>query len=134
MGVFKFVKKVQDINKNPKKPMIEDSKEVGVSVIALIKEFIAGDVFFRETVRKQYLLVLLLFVLSLAYINNKFLYEKELRRVERLRNEVVDLKYKSLTLSKELKLAGRRTMVIEALDDMGVDLFEASEPIIVIED
>lgn len=114
--------------------MIEDSKEVGVSVIALIKEFIAGDVFFRETVRKQYLLVLLLFVLSLAYINNKFLYEKELRRVERLRNEVVDLKYKSLTLSKELKLAGRRTMVIEALDDMGVDLFEASEPIIVIED
>lgn len=134
MGVFKFVKKVQDINKKPQKPMIEDSKEVGVSVIALIKEFIAGDVFFRETVRKQYLLVLLLFVLSLAYINNKFLYEKELRRVERLRNEVVDLKYKSLTLSKELKLAGRRTMVIEALDDMGVDLFEASEPIIVIED
>lgn len=134
MGVFKFVKKVQDINKKPPKPMIEDSKEVGVSVIALIKEFIAGDVFFRETVRKQYLLVLLLFVLSLAYINNKFLYEKELRRVERLRNEVVDLKYKSLTLSKELKLAGRRTMVIEALDDMGVDLFEASEPIIVIED
>ena len=78
--------------------------------------------------------MLLIFVLSLVYINNRFLYERELREVAKLRNEVVDLRYRSLTISKEVKQAGRRTMIIEALKAHGSDLEEATKPIIIIED
>jgi hypothetical protein len=47
---------------------------------------------------------------------------------------VVDLRYRSLTISKEVKQAGRRTMIIEALKAHGSDLEETAKPIVVIED
>lgn len=130
MNLFKFKQKQE---KEQSKPTIIDSNDDKSSVITLVKEFIAGDVFLKETVQKQYLYVLLLFVLSLVYINNRFLYERELREVAKLRNEVVDLRYRSLTISKEVKQAGRRTMIIEALKSHGSDLEEATKPIIIIE-
>ena len=131
MNLFKFNKNKQSL---PERPTIVDLGDEKVSVVTLIKDVIAGDVFLKEAVQKQFLYVGLLFLLSLIYVNNRFLYEKELREVERLRNEVVDLRYRSLTLSKDMKLAGRRTMIIETLDAMGVDLEESAKPIVIIED
>lgn len=131
MNLFKFKQKQE---KEQTKPTIIDSNDDKSSVITLVREFIAGDVFLKETVQKQYLYVLLLFVLSLVYINNRFLYERELREVAKLRNEVVDLRYRSLTISKEVKQAGRRAMIIEALKSHGSDLEEATKPIVIIED
>ena len=131
MNLFKFNK-----NKQARlvKPKIVDTGEMKVSVVTLIKDIIAGDVFLREVVQKQFLYLVLLFLLSLIYMNNRFLYEKELREVERLRNEVKDLRYRSLTLSKDMKQAGRRAMIIETLDVMGVDLVETTKPIVIIEE
>ena len=131
MNLFKFKKNKQS---EPEMPTIVDSGEEKISVVTLIKDIVAGDVFLKEAVQKQFLFVGLLFLLSLIYVNNRFLYEKELREVERLRNEVKDLRYRSLTLSKNMKLAGRRTMIIETLDVMGVDLEESAKPIVVIEE
>ena len=131
MNLSKFKKSQQG---EPVKPTIVDTGEVKVSVVTLIKDIIAGDVFLREVVQKQFLYLVLLFLLSLIYVNNRFLYEKELREVERLRNEVKDLRYRSLTLSKDTKLAGRRAMIIETLGVMGVDLVETTKPIVIIEE
>ena len=131
MNLFKFKNSQQS---GFKKPAIVDLGDDNMSVVTLIKDFIAGDVFLKETVQKQFLYVGLLFLLSLIYVNNRFLYEKELREVQKLRQEVVDLRYRSLTLSKDVKLAGRRAMIIEKLDAMGVDLEESAKPIVIIED
>ncbi len=131
MNLFKFKKNKQS---EPEMPTIVDSGEEKISVVTLIKDIVAGDVFLKEAVQKQFLFVGLLFLLSLVYVNNRFLYEKELREVEKLRKEVVDLRYRSLTLSKNMKLAGRRTMIIETLDAMGVDLEESAKPIVIIEE
>ena len=130
MNLFKFRQKRE---KEQSKPTIIDSNDDKSSVITLVREFIAGDVFLKEAVQKQFLYVLLLVVLSLVYINNRFLYERQLREIASLRNEVVDLRYRSLTISKEVKQAGRRTMIIEALKSHGSDLEEATKPIIIIE-
>lgn len=130
MNLFKFRQKQE---KEQSKPTIIDSNDDKSSVITLVREFIAGDVFLKEAVQKQFLYVLLLVVLSLVYINNRFLYERQLREIASLRNEVVDLRYRSLTISKEVKQAGRRTMIIEALKLHGSDLEEATKPIIIIE-
>ena len=69
MNLFKFKQKQE---KEQTKPTIIDSNDDKSSVITLVREFIAGDVFLKETVQKQYLYVLLLVVLSLVYINNRF--------------------------------------------------------------
>lgn len=129
MNFFKFRNKVENVSRT----VVRGSEKRRVSAITLAREIIAGDVFLRETVQKQYLYMLMLFVLSLFYVNNKFLYERELREVNRLRNEVVDLRYRSLTISKKLKQAGRRTMIMNELSVHGSDLVEATEPIVIIE-
>ncbi len=131
MNLFKFNKK--QVKVQPK-PTIVDSDDDRTSVITLVKEIIAGDVFLKEAVQKQFLFVLFVFVLSLMYVNNRFLYERQLREVASLRREVVDLRYRSLAMSKEVKQIGRRTMVIELLRERGSDLSEATKPIVIIED
>jgi len=114
--------------------MVVSSVDDKSSVVTLVKEIIDGDAFLREIVQKHLLFVLFLFGLSLFYVNNRFLYERQLREIASLRNEVVDLRYRSLTISKEVKQAGRRTMVIESLKKCGSNLSEATQPIIIIED
>lgn len=131
MNLFKFK---QDNKKEQLERTIVDAGDGGTSVITLIKELIAGDVFLRDVVQKQFLFVLFLVVLSLVYVNNKFLYERQLREISALRFEVVDLRYRSHTITKEVKLAGRRTMVIESLKARGSNLGEATKPIVIIED
>ena len=78
--------------------------------------------------------VLLLVVLSLVYVNNRFLYERQLRELNKLKIEVDDMHYRSLVASKELKQAGRRTMILKALRERGSNLEEATEPIVIIKD
>lgn len=102
------------------------------SVGLFFKEFVAGDIFLREAIRRQFLFVVLLSVLSLFYVNNRFMYERQLRELEILNVEVVDLRYRSLTLSKEMKQLSRRTMVRNALQGRESDLEEIVEPVVVI--
>ncbi len=129
MNVFRFRNKEGE----PLKPANAERGNGGVSVVTLTKEFIAGDILLKEAIQKQFLFLLLLFVLSLVYVNNRFLYERQLREVNKLRVEAEDIKYRSLVISKELKQAGRRTMILKALSENGSRLSEATEPIVIIE-
>lgn len=130
MNLFKFKDKVADIPKST----IVDSVGGKESIVTMLKEFVAGDILLKETIQKQFLFLLLLFVLSLVYVNNRFLYERQLRELDKLKVEVVDWKYRALVISKDLKQAGRRTMILKALRENGSMLEEATEPIIIIKD
>lgn len=104
----------------------------GKSFFSAARDFVDGDVFLRENIQRQFLFILLLFVLAMVYINNRFMYEKELRELDRSKRELVDLKYRSLTISKDLKVAGRRTSIRKELQNQGSDLEESTSPVIVI--
>ena len=129
MNVFKFKNKAED---NPKVAAVANGADGKESVVTLLKEFVAGDILLKEAIQKQFLFLLLLFVLSMVYVNNRFLYERQLRELNKLKVEAVDWKYRSLVVSKELKQAGRRTMILKALREKGSHLEEATEPIIII--
>lgn len=102
------------------------------SFFAAVRDFVDDDIFLKENVQRQYLFILLLFVLAMVYINNRFLHERRLRDLERSKRELVDLKYRSLTTSKDLKVAGRRTTIRQELRNQGSDLEEATSPVIII--
>ena len=55
MNIFKFKQSGEKLHV---KPTIVESDDDKVSVVTLVREFIAGDVFLKETVQKQYLYVL----------------------------------------------------------------------------
>lgn len=112
----------------PKKSVLK-----GKSYFAVIKNFIDDDAFLRAFFQKQYKYLLLLFFLSMLYVNNRFVYEKKLKDLDKARSEMIDLKYRSLSLSKDLKVAGRRTHIREQLKNKGSDLAEPAEPVIIIQ-
>jgi hypothetical protein len=62
------------------------------------------------------------------------LYERELREIERKRAEVTDLRYRSLSMSKEVKQAGRRSAVVRVLEEKGSVLKSSMKPVVIIED
>ncbi len=130
MDLFKFKNKTSGVSKST----TIDNAEGKVSVVTMMREFVAGDILLKETIQKQFLFVLLLVVLSLVYVNNRFLYERQLRELNKLKIEVDDMHYRSLVASKELKQAGRRTMILKALRERGSNLEEATEPIVIIKD
>ncbi len=101
---------------------------------AFFKNLAAGDILVSDILQRQLPYIILVFVLSLLYINNRFLYERQLRELNDSKIELIDLKYRSLTISKELMLKGRRTEVIEQLKRQGSDLQEATSPIIIIKE
>lgn len=102
------------------------------SFFTKIKAMVEDDTFLRENIQRQYLFILLLFVLAMMYINNRFLHERELRDLNKSKAELVDLKYRSLTLTRDLKIAGRRTEVSRELKNQGSDVEESSSPVVVI--
>lgn len=121
------------VGKNVKETVNEKLHEGSRSAFAVLRDFVAGDVFLRETVQRQWLYILMVVTLSLVYINNRFLYERQLRELDAKKKELVDLKYRSLTIAKELKVAGRRTTILNELKNHGSDLDEATAPVIIIE-
>ncbi|MFI3296758.1 MAG: FtsL-like putative cell division protein [bacterium] len=125
-------KKSTEGNSQPKKTS-KFSKRLNQTG-SFFKNLAAGDILVSDMLQRQLPYIILVFVLSLLYINNRFLYERQLRKLNDSKIELIDLKYRSLTISKELMLKGRRTEVIEQLQRQGSDLQEATSPIIIIKE
>lgn len=110
----------------------KSSRIMGGSFFSKMKSMVEDDTFLRENIQRQYLYILLLFVLAMVYINNRFLHERELRELNKAKEELVDLKYRSLTITRDLKITGRRTEVRKALKNQGSDVEESTSPVIII--
>lgn len=114
-----------------------NQKKVKISpqtILSSVDNVLAGDLLLNDMVRKQYLFVLMLAGLSLFYINNRFLYEKQLKELDESEVKLENVKYQTLTITKELKVAGRRTVILDKLHNAGSDIEEALSPAIIIKD
>ncbi|MGN0187771.1 MAG: FtsL-like putative cell division protein [Paludibacteraceae bacterium] len=97
------------------------------------REITSGDVLQRDFVRRQLMFGVMLVLLSLVLVYNRFAHEADLRRVETLKKELVDVKNTSLLLSKELMQVSRQSRVVEKLREQGSTLQLPCEPAIEIE-
>lgn len=97
------------------------------------RDVLAGDVLGREALRRQIPLVILIVVLSLLLVYNRFAHEAELRRIESLKKELTDVKNTSLTISKELMQMSRQSYVMKKLEEQGSTLQLSSQPAFVVE-
>lgn len=97
------------------------------------REVMAGDVLSREALRRQTPFVVLIVLLSLLLVYNRFAHEAELRQIESLKKELTDVKNRSLTISKELMQMSRQSYVMEKLAEQGSTLKLSSQPAVAIE-
>lgn len=70
----------------------------------------------------------LILILSFWYIDNRYVCEKQMRRVAELEKELQDKKYSYLTTRSELTHFSRQSVVVSAVNERGLDLHVPTTP------
>lgn len=96
------------------------------------RDIVNGNILTKSYIRKQYPLVILLAVIAIFYVDNGFYCEKQLSRVIKLKRDLQDIKYESLTISAELMETSRQSNVRKLIKERGLTLIEPNTPPVVI--
>ena len=78
-----------------------------------IKSILGGDILANDFFKRQTSLLILIMVLTILYINNRYESQQELIELDRLKNELTDIKYDALTRSSELMEKSRQSRIEE---------------------
>lgn len=99
-----------------------------------VRDILNGNILTSRFIRKQYMLILMLVVLSIFYIDNRYTSEKQIKQVAELKRQIQDAKYESLTISAELVEISRQSNVYKLLQERGIPVKPGNSPAIVIEE
>lgn len=110
------MKEKEDINSKPR------SKRTSWGSI------IGGDFLATEFVRRQARLLVLIMVLVLFYISNRYECQQQMIRIEDLKKQLTDTKYNALTRNSELMERSRQSRIEEYVSSRQSDLQTATTP------
>jgi hypothetical protein len=84
-----------------------------VSLAAIL----AGDILAGRWFRQNFLYILFVTVLTIIYVSNRYLCQQEQIETKQLNEQLVDIRYKLLTTSSELRKNSRASMIEQHLTD-----------------
>ncbi len=92
------------------------------------KSIIGGDILATDFFRRQTKLLVLIMVLVLFYIHNRYACQRQMIEVDQLKKELTDIKYDALTRSSELMEKSRQSHIEEYIATKGSDLQTSTQP------
>lgn len=98
-----------------------------------IQSWLNGDKLRSQKIREQYPLIGLIVVLVFLYILMGYQSAKQQHRLTDTKKEMLDAKFRYMTVSAQLTNATRQSQVLEALQQKGSSLQENSVPPVKIE-
>ncbi len=98
------------------------------------RDFLNGSILSKNFIKKQYGLMFMIAILAFIYIDNRYYCEKQISKEVKLKKELQDVKFESLTISAELTKLSRRTYVLDFINSKGLDLKESPYAPVVIEE
>ena len=98
-------------NQNPKSK--KNKKETASSKHMSIRSILGGDILANDFFKRQTTLLILIMVLTILYIDNRYSSQQELIEIDRLKKELTDRKYNALTRSSELMEKSRQSRIEE---------------------
>lgn len=93
-----------------------------------IRGFMGGEILNSKLVRKQAKMLGLLVLISFFYIGNRYAFENNLAKIDRLQRKLTHVKYVYLTISCDLMTLSRQSKVQESIKDRGILLEESTIP------
>ena len=78
-----------------------------------VKSILGGDILANDFFKRQTRLLILIMVLTILYINNRYESQQEMIEIDRLKKELTDIKYDALTRSSELMEKRRQSRIEE---------------------
>ncbi len=112
---------------------LKGSEDLSDMKSSSLRDILNGNILTKKVIQKQYGLLIMLAVLAFVYVDNRYYCETQMNKELRLRKELKDLKYESLTISAELMRISRRSNVLRMVNDKGLNLVETTEPPIKID-
>jgi len=85
-------------------------------------DIFGGKVLTEEFVIKQSRLLLMIFLLILMFITNRYYCAKQLTEMDNLKRELLDLKNEQINLTYDLTSIGGQSNIEELLKEKGVEL------------
>lgn len=79
------------------------------------KKIIGGDILTTEFLRKQIWLILLVVAFLFLYISNRYTCQKSLIKIDKLKKDLVNAKYRALSSGSELTQRTRESKVLDEL-------------------
>lgn len=108
--------------------MKEQDKQAKKGPHITLKSILGGDILAHEFLRRQANLLILIVFLTILYIDNRYSSQQELIEIDRLKKELVDIKYDALTISSELTEKSRQSRIEKYISDKGTPLKTAATP------
>ena len=92
-----------------------------------------GSVFTEDFFLRNMRFILLLVVVVILFISHRYTMLQGMSDVERLQQELKDVKYEALTISSSLTEASRQGEIEKRVEEAGLDLKVSNEPVYYIE-
>ena len=93
-----------------------------------IQSWLNGDKLRSQKLREQYPLIALIVVLIFLYILTGYQSDKQQHRLTDTKKEMLDAKFRYMTISSQLTNTTRQSQIIEALHANGSALQENTKP------
>ena len=100
---------MKEQNTNKQKKQKENASPKHMS----IRSILGGDILANDFFKRQTSLLILIMILTILYIDNRYTSQQELIEIDRLKKELTDFKYDALTRSSELMEKSRQSRIEE---------------------
>ena len=78
-----------------------------------VRSILGGDILANDFFKRQTTLLILIMILTILYIDNRYSSQQELIQIDQLKKELTDIKYDALTRSSELMEKSRQSRIEE---------------------
>ena len=92
------------------------------------KDLLQGRIISHDVLMRQWKKIAVIMVLLLVYISNRYTCQQKISELNRLRQELTDVRYEALTISAELMGKSRQSQVKKLMEEKGLSLEESKQP------
>ena len=78
-----------------------------------IRSILGGDILANDFLKRQTKLFILIMILTILYISNRYEHQQEMLRINNLKDTLIDVRYKALNRSSELMEKSRQSRIEE---------------------
>lgn len=107
----------------------QETKKKGTS----LKSILGGDILATDFFRRQTRIFVLIMVLVIFYIHNRYAAQQQIIEIDRLKQKLTDIKYDALTRNSELMEKSRQSRIEEYISQKETELQTATNPPYLIE-
>ncbi|MGC9151111.1 MAG: FtsL-like putative cell division protein [Microbacter sp.] len=120
------------MNTSPVNPVDVESPSEDVREHWTFRDVLSGKILTTKFIRKQFFLFIFLCGIAIFYIDNRYTCELQIAKINKLEDELTNIKYEALTTSTTLMQLSKESQVAVMVKEKGIDLAEPLQPEIVI--